>query len=319
MKEAYQPHDTFFHLAFSREENTRDLLRNALPKSICEKLDLSLLEISKESYTDRWLGTHQSDILIRTRYKTKSILVYILVEHKSYPYRWTMLKLLAYMVRIWEKLLAQNRRLKALPPIIPMIFYHGSRHWAFPLNFSSYVELPEGFSVFVPDFRTILFNLQDLKDEDFQGADLFQASVRTFKYAFRQMRPHLGEILYHASARPFDEQKRSFLEGLLKYILQVGRDIDPTDVEEELLKGGRAQAGEVYMTIAEQLRAEGKTEGQILAKQQDLTNLLDKRFGILDEGTQRMVAGCKDIGKLEKAIVRVLDANSVEQILEILE
>ena len=323
MKEAYQPHDTFFHLVFSREENARDLLRNALPKSIFERLDLSVLEISKESYADRWLGTHQSDILIRTRYRTKPILVYILIEHKSYPYRWTVLKLLAYMVRIWEKLLAQNQRMKVLPPIIPMIFYHGSRQWTFPLDFSSYVELPEGFKAFVPDFRTILFNLQDLRDEDFQGADLFQASVRTFKYAFKRMRPYLGAILYHASAFPFDEEKRSFLEGLLKYILQVGQDIEPRHVEEELGKGGRAQAGEVYMTIAEQLRAEGKAEGkaegQILAKQQDIKHLLEKKFGFVDEATRQRIAGCKEIGKLEQAIVQVLDAESIDQILEILE
>jgi predicted transposase/invertase (TIGR01784 family) len=315
MKEAYQPHDTFFHLAFSRQENAEDLLRNALPQSIVERLDLTVLEVSKESYADRWLGTHQSDILIRTRYRAKPVLVYILIEHKSYPYRWTVLKMLAYMVRIWEKMIAHNQRLKALPPIIPVIFYHGSRRWTLPLDFASFVECPEGFSVYVPNFRTILFNLEDRRDEEFQGADLFQASVRTFKYAFRQMRPHLGEILYHASAFPFDEDKRSFLEGLLKYILQVGRDIEPRDVEEELGKGGRAHAGEVYMTIAEKLRA----EGQILAKQQDLNNLLDKRFGAVDETCRQKISNCKDIGKLEKAIVRMLDAESLDQILEILE
>jgi len=323
MKESYQPHDTFFHLAFSRRENARDLLRNALPQSIVERLDLSVLEVSKESYADRWLGTHQSDLLIHTRYKTRPVFVYILVEHKSYPYRWTVLKLLAYMVRIWEKLLSQHRSLKVLPPIIPIVFFHGSRRWTFPLGFTSYVDSPEGFSAFVPNFSTILFDLRDLRDEDFKGADLFQATVRTFKYAFKRMRPHLGEILNHALAFPFDEGKRSFLEGLLKYILQVGRDIEPEHVEEEIRKGGRAQAGEVYMTIAEKLRAEGKAEGQlegqILAKQQDLTNLLYKRFRSIDDASRQKVSSCKEIGKLAQAIVRVLDAESVDQILEIIE
>jgi predicted transposase/invertase (TIGR01784 family) len=327
MKEANQPHDTFFHLAFSQVGNARDLLRNALPKSILDRLDLSFLEISKESYVDQWLGTHQSDILIRTRYQTKPIFIYILVEHKSYPYRWTVLKLLAYMVRIWEKLLAQNKSLKSLPPIVPIIFYHGSRRWKFPLDFPSYVALPEEFSAFVPDFRSILFNLQELQDEDLQGADLFQASIKAFKYAFKRMRPHLGQILHHASAFRIDEGKRSFLEGLLKYILQVGRDIRRTDVVEELRKAGRAQAGEVYMTIAEQLRAEGKAEGKaegqregrILAKQQDLTNLLVKKFGSMGNAVKRKIADCREIGKLEQAIVRVLDTESMDQILEILE
>ena len=77
------------------------------------------------------------------------------------------------------------------------------------------------------------------------------------------------------------------------------------------------------MTIAEKLRAEGKAEGQlegkILAKQQDLTNLLDKRFGAIDEASRRKISNCTEIGKLEKAIIGILDAESVDQILEILE
>jgi hypothetical protein len=40
----------------------------------------------------------------------------------------------------------------------------------------------------------------------------------------------------------------------LKYILQTGRDIEPRHVEEELRKGGRAQAREVNMTMAEKDR-----------------------------------------------------------------
>jgi hypothetical protein len=62
------------------------------------------------------------------------MLFYVLVEHKSYPDRWTMLLLLRYMVRIWDKEIAQNKELKTLPSIVPVVFYHGTRRWKLPLN-----------------------------------------------------------------------------------------------------------------------------------------------------------------------------------------
>jgi len=81
----------------------------------------------------------------------------------------------------------------------------------------------------------------------------------------------------------------------LKYILQVGRDIEPRHVEEELAKPGRGQAREVYVITAEQLRAEGKRQGKtegigqgkVLAKQQDLTNLLYRKFEPIDNAVKR--------------------------------
>jgi predicted transposase/invertase (TIGR01784 family) len=144
---------------FSDEEHARDLLLNALPNKILRVLEPAPLEISRESYIDEGLAEHQSDLLIRTRYRDHPVFVNFLVEHKSYPYRWTILQLLRYMVRIWEKELAQNKALKILPSIIPMIFYHGTRRWKQPLEFSSYVELQEGLRPYIPDFQVVLFNL----------------------------------------------------------------------------------------------------------------------------------------------------------------
>ncbi|MBN2552176.1 MAG: Rpn family recombination-promoting nuclease/putative transposase, partial [Spirochaetales bacterium] len=119
-------------------------------------LDPSYLEISWESFVDQRLAVHQSDLLIRTRYRDSPLLAYILVEHKSYPDRWTVLQLLRYMVRIWEKELARNKKLKRLPPIIPMIFYHGSRHWKLPLSFSAYLEFKKDLQDYIPDFQVML-------------------------------------------------------------------------------------------------------------------------------------------------------------------
>ena len=335
MSKINHPHDKFFHSMFSREENARDLLRNALPHPILRVLDLSSLEISRESYIDEELVTHQSDILIRTRLRDSPLLVYILVEHKSYPYRWTLLKLLAYMVRIWEKEHAQHKRLKKLPPIIPMIFYHGSRRWRLPLDFSSYMEIGEELLSYIPSFRAVMFNLQQLGDANLRGNMLFQAAIKTFKYALTQLSPHFGEMARDLSTVPFDDSQKVFLKVWLEYIIQVGKDIGRKDVEEVLRTVGSADMKEAYMTLAEQLIAkgkdegklegkledklEGKLEGQTLAKQQVLLRLLVKKFGPVDNEETRKIRNCRDLDRLDQAIELVLDTRSADQVLQLLE
>jgi len=293
---------------------------------------ISSLEISRESYIDENLITHQSDILIRTRLRNSPLLVYILVEHKSYPYKWTLLKLLSYMVRIWEKEHAQHKRLKKLPPIIPMIFYHGSRRWRLPLDFVSYVEIGEELRSYIPSFQAVMFNLQQLGDVDLRGNLLFQAVIKTFKYALTQLGSYLGEILRNFSMVPFDDDHKALLNVLLEYIIQVGKDIDRKDVEEVLRTVGSADMKEAYMTLEEQLiakgkdegklegklegKVEGRLEGQTLAKQQVLLRLIEKKFGPVDIEESRKIRNCRDLDSLDQAIELVLDAESIDRVLE---
>ena len=318
------PHDKFFHAVFSDEEHARDLLRNALPGKILRRIELSPLQISRESYVDEDLAAHQSDLLIRTRYRDSPVFVYFLVEHKSQPSRWTILQLLRYMVRIWDKELAQNKKLRKLPPIIPMVFYHGTRRWKQPLVFSSCIELEDAFRAYIPDFEVILFDLQQTEADDLQGAVLFRTAMKIAKYAPAHLRPHLGDILRTMSARPMDERTRSFLKMFLRYILQVGRDTPRSIVVEEIEKVDDEVTREVYMTAAEELRAEGieigrqegNIEGRIVGKQDTLVRLIERKFGALESEAKQRISACRDLSRLDRAIDLFLDAESVEEVLQ---
>jgi predicted transposase YdaD len=114
---------------------------------------------------------------------------------------------------------------------------------------------------------------------------------------------------------------------LLEYIIQVGRDIEDKDVDEELQTVGSEVTKEAYMTLAEKLiakgkdegklegRHEGKLEGQTLAKQQVLLRLLEKKFGPVDDAEKRKIGNCRDTDRLDQAIDLVLDAESIDRVL----
>ena len=146
---------------FSQRDNARDLLLTSLPGKITRLLDMDSIEVSSESFVDYKLAAHHSDILIRANMQSSAVLVYILVEHKSYPERWTVFQLLKYMVRIWEREIRQNRRAKKLSAIIPIIFYHGMRKWKFPLDFPSYFAEKDELEAYIHNYRLLIIQLDN--------------------------------------------------------------------------------------------------------------------------------------------------------------
>ena len=78
-------HDKFFKETFSNKEEAIDLLRNALPKQLLEKVNLASLQLDNSSYIDEELKESFSDLVFNCKFKGKTdIKIAILIEHKSY-------------------------------------------------------------------------------------------------------------------------------------------------------------------------------------------------------------------------------------------
>ena len=130
MKELNNPHDAFIKWYFEHPEARVDFVRGYLPDEIADSVDISKLELDKTTYVDQSLQKSFSDIVIKTFLKNgNEALIYFLIDHKSYPDKWSPFQLLRYMVRIWEKYLyGQKHDLqpKYLPFIFPVMLYHGT-------------------------------------------------------------------------------------------------------------------------------------------------------------------------------------------------
>jgi len=323
MRHLHQPHDRFFRAAFGRTDLARELLADALPPSLLRRLDLGSLQVSGESFVDPELASHQSDILVRTRLRGSPLLVYVLVEHKSYPYRWTLLQLLRYTVRIWERERARNPRARTLPPLVPLVVYHGRRRWRYPLSFSGYFLADPELAAFVPGFTSLMLDLRSRGDEALTGSLQYQATLRALKHALDGLRPHLAEILQALAALPLEEDHEAFVSALLEYILQAGTDVEARDLEAELERVGSAAVREVYMTLADKLiekgkaqgKIEGKLEGELEKTRQVLLRLLERKFGPLPASARQRITGSRNRDALDRAIDRVLEAEAIPQIL----
>ncbi len=156
MADIANPHDKFFKEVLSRQEVARDFILYYLPSDIVGLFDIESLEIRKDSFIDKELKEHFSDILYSVDTKGGgSSYVYVLFEHKSYPERLISLHLLRYMARIWEEAVKRGET-RPLSPIIPVVVYHGRAKWKVGLEFQDLFDLPEALKGLLPGFRFLL-------------------------------------------------------------------------------------------------------------------------------------------------------------------
>lgn len=125
MSDLPNPHDRFFKELFAQLDTVADFVRHYLPAQLVVGLDLTTLEIVKESFIDEELRQYFSDLLLRVKLKRGAeVFIYILLEHKNTPDDFVALQLLLYLARLWQPSL--RNRSKPLPLVFPVVFYHGS-------------------------------------------------------------------------------------------------------------------------------------------------------------------------------------------------
>jgi len=115
------PHDKFFRESFGRKDIAKSFIKEYLPQDLCKSLELKSLEISKDSYVDKEMSEHFSDIVYKINILGKSSFIYLLFEHKSYDDKLVHFQLLRNMVKIWEMFIKQNSKTGKLPQIIPLL------------------------------------------------------------------------------------------------------------------------------------------------------------------------------------------------------
>lgn len=108
------PHDAYFKATFGRPTAAAEFLRHYLPPEIVRLLDLTRLELEKDTFVDARLRRHFSDLLYRVGLLAGGeAFIYFLLEHKSAPDEWTILQLLRYLAQAWEQM--RQRGAKKLP------------------------------------------------------------------------------------------------------------------------------------------------------------------------------------------------------------
>lgn len=155
------PRDHFFCRTFDVLENARALLKSQLPAHLFKKLDPNLIQPAKETFlvADEYEKRLGQFYTARTLNGTQ-VCIYLLFEHKSWVDPSIALQLLKYVLRIHARL---DRNCRSPQVVIPLVVYHGEKVWDEPTSLRDEIDAAAGLLDFVPDMRTILVDLSQLK------------------------------------------------------------------------------------------------------------------------------------------------------------
>ncbi len=287
-------------------EVAREYFKAFLPESIKKVIDLSRLEHSPHSFISEELNETQADIVFKCplieNYGGHEVYLCLLVEHRSTTYEFVSIQLGGYIFDAYRKQMKNKE--KPLTPVLPFLYYHGSKEWNPPDMHELFELIPPSIKDYIPIFRFLFENIHNYSDDQIRqlGSGLFTSALLTQKYADRP------ELLLERFRQIFSIlgswKGRNLFNTLIVYYIEL------VEIEKEELNLLVEQIPKVMKTeivsLADRLREEGMERGMEKKNWTATENMLLKGFevsiicDVLDVSLEFVKKVRKEMGDLSK-------------------
>ena len=314
----HQPNDKLLKATFSSPENARAFFQNHLPVELADALDWNSLALEPCSFIDPQFASSESDLLFHITLQQSDAFLYLLFEHQSSEDPRMALRLLSYILRIWERFSQNHPPPAKLPAILPIVLAQGKRPWKTSTRLEDLIELPPSVAHILrpwqPALTYQLLELIRIPYEAFAGTPEGILTLRALKAE------PMDELL---SDPVWDEAllfsiSEGALERILRYILNA--DVSIPQLKERLSKIQTKPLQSKTMTLADRLREEGKLEGEregILRGKREgqlraVLHALEIRHGSYPEGIREAIEAIYDLQRLEALLESAIRSDSLE-------
>ena len=315
----HQPHDKLVKSTFSDPDNARAFLEANLPRKLTRRIDWSTLSLVSGSFIDPEFDATSSDLLFTAKIDGQPAFLYILFEHQNQEDPLIGLRLLTYMVRIWNDYLRNNPGATKLPAILPLVLAQDNKPWKSSTRFADLIDIPEGageMKKHIPDFEFHLVELFRMPFEKILGTPMGILTLRALKA--EKLQALLDDPVWDESL--LIQLPSASFEMLMRYILD--RDLDKPAFSRKLKTLSNPKLSKSAMSLAEQFRQEGRQEGHqeglIFSKQQDILEALEIRFERIPEGLREEIELITDIVKLQALLRAAIRSATLEEFAEAL-
>jgi recombination-promoting nuclease RpnB len=276
-KQISNAHDQFFRTAMSDKRVARDFLMAWLPNALCQSIDFNQLEIQPRSHINDVRKESAVDVLFKTTVEGHEAYIYLLLEHQSTPDPLMPFRMLKYTCNIIDHHL-QTHGGKKIPLIYPLVIYHGKRKYPFSTDLSDLIDAPPSLieRYFLKPFQ--LIDLGQIDDETLKNHAWAGVMEFALKHIFsRDILPWLKDIA--GTLHQLDNAGgRDFIAIVLQYLLERGELSDKEAFFKLIDTQISHEVGEKIMSLAEQLKEEGRIEGE-------LNKELEIAMRMLEEGS----------------------------------
>ena len=295
--------------------NVRDLLRIGRC-ALADSIPFDRLQLDPTTYVQRDYRHLESDLVLRgpLRRRTLDLLIYILIEHQSEPDELMPFRVLEYVVAIYRsQLRAWGQTHKSLhgfafQPVLPVVFYTGSRPWPALGHLSDLVAGGPQFAALAPVLEPVFVNLRDTPDSQLVSAGgAFGQVLRLVQQRHARgstFRSLLGQVVQALEGMP-DAERLRWLD-LLSYIhALVYHEREDAPAMQKVIEDSvqtdphRLEIKKMGKSYAEVLKDEGHNEGRLKSRRESLLRLIRLRFKEPPTNVLTAIEACADIAQLD--------------------
>lgn len=319
-------------------ENVKGLLL-AVVDDLARNIDYSRLQRIDRTFISDNFRKREADLVFIAPFiddqEDREVIIYILIENQSTVDPTMPFRILSYMLRIWESqredFESKNISLSQwkFHAILPVVFYTGDQRWEEPLNIKKLIDLPKTLEDFVPQHKTILFNLkttspnklvayghpfgwilrimqkENADTEEFRS--LLQLAINHLKSMTPEEHTNWAKLIYFIMAFLYERRGESEHNEFLNIIKNSIDDLSQ-----------RKEAEEMSKTMAQVLEARGETRGEargkVIAKQDDIIRLIRLKFGNVPETLASNIRSVNQMAQLDLIFDNVFKAETIDDI-----
>ncbi len=209
------------------------------------------------------------------------------------------------------------------------MLFQGGTTWTADLSLSGLIDIPAGFAPYQPEFRHLLVDLNLIGADDLPGTLMVKASLLALKVSHQGMYHELPRLFRLLAEMTRQDSTPGMIRALLRYICIVDNDADLTEYIKQVEAINVPELEKEFMTIAEQLRKEGRQQGIQQGMQQGiqqgmqqgiqheaaktLLKILGKRFGSVPKTIDKQISSATT-RQSEEWIDVSLDADTIQQV-----
>ena len=253
---AQTPHDLVFKTFLSRMETARDFIAIHLPPALLRLCDLQTLQLESGSFIEEDLRPYFSDMLYSLKTSCGDGYIHVLIEHQSSPDRHMAFRLMRYAIAAMQRHLEAGH--KTLPLVLPILFYQGRRSpYPYSLNWlDNFADPALAGKIYSRQFPlvdiTVIPDDEIMRHRSMAALTLIQKHIRQ-----RDLTRFLDKLAGLLTRNHISGQQ---IIALVNYMLQAGEAQDARTLLYEMAQRA-PQYGDELMTLAEQLKQEGRIEG----------------------------------------------------------
>jgi len=246
-------HDRFTRSLMTNKKVIEEFFHKNLPAYVREAVDLSSIQLQKETHINEQLKSQVVDLLYKADFNGKPGFLYLMIEHASKSHPLLPFRILKYMTGVMEDHLKTSKE-KELPLVYPLIFYTGRRPYTHSLDlFDLFPEKDRELArqtLFSPYH---LIDLTQNSDEELREFLWYGSMARVLKHihdvnilpSFKDILPELKVIEAYGEV--------GYINSVLTYVVGLAQTPHQEDLY-ETIKELKTVDKERLMTLADFLK-----------------------------------------------------------------